>query len=727
MAATDPLFARAQPWLRSNLRERLRAILPLPVLALAWWFAAMPLSPLVTLGMVAYAAANLLLLALLRHAAVAAQPHRTLALLILSALSDAALAGWLLAYAGPLSLGIFPIYVMFGMKALHYRRKFLWVLLVPALLGPFYLSTLYLQDRGPAGLSAEQSLAYWGLVLGSVVFVGLLLLLSEYRLRESRRLNQQIAQQEAEHAERVRELESANNDLRVRIRRQQALEESLRAITGSLSLDDVLSQILDSMLQMLGTTRVSAAALSLTDASGFAHRVVKSDPQAPAGWADPLARHVVDQNEPVVVGDALQERLWRDLQRHGVMSALSVPLVDPDGTVRGALTVVSPQRHAFTLTEARHLTSFSIQANVAINNAELHTALANQRVLLEAVLRDIGDGLVVLDHQGRAVLSNPSAAQALQHNDAYNGGLRTEIAQISAELRARRAPLLSRTLKVGDDDHERHYQLYASLVHSGEHDNEHVAIVLHDITDQKLQERTRVEFISMVSHELRNPLNTLNGFLKVVLQGKAGELNELQREFLGLADSQADALKGRITELLEFNRLESGRMRVQPQWSDLTDLILQICARFRIQADQFGLSLDYHLPDHIPTLLMDSDRIGQVITNLIENAMKATPAGGTIVVSATVLDAEVQVHVRDTGVGIPAEQQEKIFSRYYRLEDRNSQHGVHLGLGLSICQQIVEGHNGRLWVESTVGEGSQFTFSLPIVKRVQAVPEAIAS
>lgn len=727
MAATDPIFARAQPWLRSNLRERLRAILPLPVLALAWWFAAMPLSPVVTLGMVCYAAANLVLLALLRQTSHNGQQRRTLALLVLSALSDAALAGWLLLFAGPLTLGIFPIYAMFGMKALHYRRKFLWVLLVPALLGPFYLSTLYLQARGPAGLSSEQALAYWGLVSGSAVFVALLLLLSEYRLRESRRLGQQISAQEAEHAERVRELESANNDLRARIRRQQALEESLRAITNSLSLDDVLSQILDSMLQMLGTTRVSAAALSLIEDDGFTHRTVKSDPLTPSGWADPLARYVVDRREPVVVGDALQEREWRNLQRNGVMAALSVPLVDPDGTVRGALTVVSPQRQAFTLTEARHLTSFSIQASVAISNAELHTALANQRLLLEAVLRDIGDGLIVLDEHSHTVISNPSAVQALQHSDAYNGGLRDEIVRISSEMRSHQAPLLSRALKVGDDEHERHYQLYASLVRSGEDDGEHVAIVLHDITDQKLQERTRTEFISMVSHELRNPLNTLNGFLKVVLQGKAGELNELQREFLGLADSQADALKGRITELLEFNRLESGRMRVQPQWADLTDLIVQICSRFRIQAEQFGLVLDYALPDHIPTLLMDSDRIGQVLTNLIENAMKATPTGGSIVVSASVLENEVQVHVRDTGVGIPLEQQEKIFSRYYRLEERNSKHGVHLGLGLSICQQIVEGHNGRLWVESTVGQGSQFTFSLPIAKRVQVVPEAIAS
>jgi signal transduction histidine kinase len=732
MAATDTLLTRAQPWLRGNLRERLRIVLPLPILALAWWFAAMPLSPMATLGLVVYALVNLGLLGLLRWQMLTGRSDTTFALLIVSALSDAALAGWTLAFAGPLTLGIFPIYVVFAIKALRYRRQFLWVLLVPALLGPLYLSALYLQGLGPERLTADQFVAYWGLVFGTVAFVALVLLLSEYRLREWRRLSAQIEQLRNEHSERVHELEGANNDLRGRIRRQQALEESLRAITGSLSLNAVLSQILDSMIQMLGSSRVSAAALSLVENTGFTHHTITYGSGTAEGWAEPLARYVVDHHATVVVGDAQHESEWQMLPQSGMLAALSVPLVAPDGIVRGALTVVSAQPHAFTPTETRHLTSFSIQASVAIHNAALHTALASQRKLLEAVLRDIGDGLFVFDVYGQIVLSNPSATQALQHNDSFQGTLRETMAQLNVQLREAEMSVASRVLKIGEGEHERHYQLYGSLVYSSDDMTtadvaNHVAIVVHDITHQKLQERARVEFISMVSHELRNPLNTLNGFLKVVLQGKAGELNELQREFLGLADSQADALKGRITELLEFNRLESGRMRVQPQWADLTDLILQICSRFQIQSEQFDLVLDYDLPEPLPPMLMDSGRIGQVLTNLIENAMKATPAGGSILVSASVHDNEVQVHVRDTGVGIALEQQEKIFSQYYRLEDRNSKHGVHLGLGLSICQQIVEGHNGRIWVESTPGQGSRFTFSLPIVTQVKSVSAVVAS
>jgi len=145
-----------------------------------------------------------------------------------------------------------------------------------------------------------------------------------------------------------------------------------------------------------------------------------------------------------------------------------------------------------------------------------------------------------------------------------------------------------------------------------------------------------------------------------------------------------------------------------------------------MSAEQFGLTVSTLVPDNIPELLMDGERIGQVITNLVENAMKATPAGGAITVSAEVLENEVRIDVQDTGVGIPQDQLHKIFGRFYRLEHKSSKHGAHLGLGLSICQQIVEGHNGRIWVESEEGHGSRFSFTLPLVHKEQMIGEAVA-
>ncbi|MFV9505638.1 MAG: ATP-binding protein [Oscillochloridaceae bacterium umkhey_bin13] len=729
MAATDSLFVRAEPLLRSSVRHNLRAALPLPVLILAWWFVRLPLDGPATLGLVIYALVNLALIFPIRRAWLMAGSQSYVGFLMASVVSDALLAIYLLSAAGPLTLGIFPIYLVMVLKALCYRRIALWTMLVPALLGPLDLALLYYRERSTA-FSANETLAFWGLVSGSVLFVVLLLALAEYRLFQLRGLSWRLEAARLEHAERVTELESVNQDLRVRIRRQQALDESLRAITSSLSLDDVLGQILDSLVQMLGSPQIRAAALTLIDHGQFHHRTLGGDAQLQhqTSWAEALAQQVVTTRVPLIVSDTLHEAAWHHLHPTGIAAALSVPLIDPHDQVLGALTVVSTQRYLFTATEVRHLTSFSIQASVAIYNARLHSELARQRQTLAAVLRDIGDGLLVVDGNGELILGNPVAYQALQHSDSQGGTLRETLDRLNREVRSAPTQLLTIELTVGNDDQERHYLIYASVVRvEGEPEElTPVAFALHDVTEQKLQEKQRVEFISMVSHELRNPLNTLNGFLKVVLQGKAGALNDLQQEFLGLANEQADALKGRITELLEFNRLEAGRLRLQPQWSNLTDLLLTTGARFQVQASDFGLTLHTDVPERLPDLLMDAERVGQVITNLIENAMKATPAGGMITLSAELDENEVRVHVRDTGIGIPADQRAKIFDRFYRLEHKASKHGAHLGLGLSICQQIVEGHNGQIWVESEEGQGSCFTFSLPLVQKAQTLSEAMA-
>lgn len=728
MAATDSLFTRAAPLLSPSVREALRALLPLPILVLAWWFVRLPLDPPATLGLVIYALINLALLFPLRRAWLFASDWSYLIFLAGSVLSDALLVGYLIVIDGPLSLGVFPLYLVLVLKALCYRRIALWTLLVPALLGPINLALLYFYEHD-LPFSPNEAPAYVGLASGSALFVLLLLGLAEYRLWHLRTLGSRLDTARREHADHIAELESINQDLRVRIRRQQALDESLRAITSSLSLDDVLSQILDSLVHMLGSPQVQAAALSLCEQDRFHHQTL-GDPailtQHPT-WAESLARHVVAARAPLIVSDSQHEPTWHMLQPLGISAALSVPLIDPHDHILGALTVVSYQRGLFSTTEVRHLTSFSIHASIAIYNARLHSELERQRLTLAAVLRDIGDGLLVVDGQGEFILSNPMAYQAMQHSDSNNGNLRETLKQLNREIRSTPSAMLSSELHVGDDEQERYYLIYASLVRVENEPAQRppVAFALHDVTVQKLQEKQRIEFISMVSHELRNPLNTLNGFLKVVLQGQAGPLNDLQQEFLGLANEQADALKGRITELLEFNRLEAGRLHLQPHWSNLTDLLLTMGARFQVQAQEFGLSLVTDLPDHLPDVLMDSERIGQVITNLIENAMKATPSGGQIDLSAELHEHEVLVHVQDTGIGIPLDQREKIFNRFYRLEHKSSPHGVHLGLGLSICQQIVEGHNGRIWVESETDQGSRFTFALPLVQKVQTLSDAM--
>jgi two-component system, NtrC family, sensor histidine kinase KinB len=268
----------------------------------------------------------------------------------------------------------------------------------------------------------------------------------------------------------------------------------------------------------------------------------------------------------------------------------------------------------------------------------------------------------------------------------------------------------------GEEIHptERVYQAFASRIQ--QHSNEQlVAIVLHDITHYRAEESARTDFISMVSHELRNPLHSLNGFLKVVIQGRAGGLSPIQQDFLQMADEQVETLKGRITELLEFNRIKAGRLTLKPKPNDLALLINGTITRLTLQAEQTNLTLVNTVQDFIPECSFDAERIGQVLTNLIENAIKATPAEGRITVSSQLRENEVWVSVSDTGVGIPPGDIGKIFKRFYRAHNQKSIYGSHLGLGLSICQQIVEGHGGRIWVESELNVGTTFSFALPLV------------
>lgn len=719
MAPSERLRMYARPWLQSYGRDRVRLFLPLPMFALAWVFANLQLPTGPSMALSGYALINLILLVLLRYPRFR-HLHRWHTILYGSALlSDAALVLVLLITLGPLNLVIFPTCVVLAIKTLLYRRYFMWMLLVPTLIGPVYLAALaFLQFQQPGGaLSLSAQMAFWGLVISSIGFVSVIILLAQYRLHENMRLLKQMERDQVAYTDRIQEMESITNDLRVRIRAQQALEESLHAVTGSLSLESVFRQILDNTMRMLGTTRVSAAALSLITDSGVVHHTLAPEMVLPNGWPEPLIQYVIREQRVLIVDDTLRERAWRNFYRSGVAAILTVPLIDANDAIRGALTVLSTQRQAFTSAEVRHLNSFGIQASIAITNAEMHAQLARQEAMLEAILHDIGDGLVVLNDHNEMVLTNPVALQALTAHGAAESSLQEQLVRLAHDVRAGKAGMLRRELRTGASaEHEELvYQAFASLVRIDQNSQAVVAIVLHDISDHKAEERARTEFISMVSHELRNPLNTLNGFLKVVLQGRAGPLLDLQQEFLELADEQAEKLKGRIKELLDFNRLDAGRLRLQPAWCDVSALIVDTSSRLQLQVEQAGLTLEWHVPPDLPESRVDSERMSQVLTNLVENAIKATPAGGSIVIAADVSDTEIQVSVSDTGMGISPEDQTKIFDRFYRADKTAVYYGTNMGLGLSICKQIVEGHYGRIWVESEVGKGSRFVFTLPFV------------
>jgi len=243
-----------------------------------------------------------------------------------------------------------------------------------------------------------------------------------------------------------------------------------------------------------------------------------------------------------------------------------------------------------------------------------------------------------------------------------------------------------------------------------------VVVVLRDITAQKELERMKSNFLSVVSHELKTPLHSIKGFVDIILMGKTGPISETQADFLKTVREQTTHLQSLINDLLEFSRLESGQVKLRLTDVSLAEVAVMVLDKLKPLADQGQVRLVNRIVADIPTIEADRLRMEQVLTNLVDNAIKFTPASGLVTISATDLGPEIQVAVTDSGIGIPAGELERIFDRFYQVDSGSTRPYRGTGLGLTICKHIVEHHQGRIWAESPAAgqdKGSTFYFVLP--------------
>ena len=238
-----------------------------------------------------------------------------------------------------------------------------------------------------------------------------------------------------------------------------------------------------------------------------------------------------------------------------------------------------------------------------------------------------------------------------------------------------------------------------------------------DITREKEIDQMKSDFISLVSHELRTPLTSIIGFVSFILDGKAGAINDRQRNSLARVQRQSKRLAALINDLLDISRIESGRIQMGQAPIALLDIVTQRIEEIRPQADEKSIQLDLTAPESVPQILGDEARMGQVFTNLIGNAIKFTPNNGKVSIKVEADGNLLHVEVIDTGSGIPPEERQKIFDKFYQLSDISTRQQGGSGLGLSISKSIVEAHGGKLWIDDgNQGKGSNFQFVLPLVR-----------
>lgn len=241
-----------------------------------------------------------------------------------------------------------------------------------------------------------------------------------------------------------------------------------------------------------------------------------------------------------------------------------------------------------------------------------------------------------------------------------------------------------------------------------------------DVTRERAVDRIKSEFVALVSHELRTPLTSIKGYVDLLIAGDVGELDAEQQEFLGIVSSNADRLVALISNLLDISRIESGNVEITRLPINLSRLVAESAVSFRPQIEQKQQRLTLDVAAGPPPVSGDADRVVQILTNLISNANKYTPAGGEITVSAHLDGQQVHLAVRDTGIGMSTEEQGQLFTRFFRGKGRVAQEAGGTGLGLVIVRSIVELHGGELHVMSAPGQGTTFSFTLPVSKELEA-------
>ncbi len=247
-----------------------------------------------------------------------------------------------------------------------------------------------------------------------------------------------------------------------------------------------------------------------------------------------------------------------------------------------------------------------------------------------------------------------------------------------------------------------------------EHQVEGVTLVFHDITELRHLESIRQDFVANVSHELRTPVASIRGYAETLLDGAIAD-EEHVKKFIEIIHQDSERLSELIDDLLDLARIESGKMKMVLLPINLSNVVQKTISILNPQIKNKHLTVSSKLSSDIPKVLADEARISQVILNLLDNAVKYTPEGGQIVVDAVKSNHYVQMDIIDSGIGIPEKDLLRVFERFYRVDKARSREMGGTGLGLSIVKHIVQAHNGRVWVDSELGKGSTFHFTLPRV------------
>lgn len=548
---------------------------------------------------------------------------------------------------------------------------------------------------------------------------------------------QRLAGRQDQIGHLTRSLQRMERDIRQRMHELQTLLETSAAVVSTLDLDTVLERILAQVERLLGVKK-SAILVWDEDRRRFVARASRGlSPgylarlEVPPDRAYSPTVRAMRTGQMVFVEDVEADPSFRPLLPRARAEGYRAVLVLPLQTAHAppaALVAYYPEPHRFTDRELSLFTSFAHHAAMAIENAALYARsdrrLQEQTRRLEALIQSMDEGLILEDLQGRIVYANRRIAELcrLTPEDLTAASTEQVLARVCQSAPDPEQALAAlRELLANPEKHlceirlrqhgrPRYYRVRVFRVTDRRGAYIGRGMIWQDVTADREVDRMKSSLIATVSHELRTPLAAIKGYATTLLAEDVEWDPEAQREFLRTISDETDRLTNLVNNLLDLSRIEGGTLKVCKEPVDLAGLIERAAALVPgLTPERFQV----HLPNDLPLVPLDAQRIEVVLRNLLENAVKYGEAGTPITVSVTQEGGEVIVRVMDEGPGIPPEHIPYVFESFYRVEDGLARSRSGAGLGLAIARGFVEAHGGRIWVEPRA-KGTCLAFSLPL-------------
>jgi PAS domain S-box-containing protein len=466
--------------------------------------------------------------------------------------------------------------------------------------------------------------------------------------------------------------------------------------------------------------------VDVADVSGELDRsvVVHAEPRdpndaaesAPASEPDEVAQRVVGERRAELLPESVTAAPTELPVVSGmeVESYVCVPLISRRRAL-GALTLISaPGGRRFGEDDLALAQDVARRAAFAIENTRLH-AEVRERSDAGHVLTHVADGVLLVDRRGNLQLLNPAAERMIGLSGSALGRPAAEVIPgwdvivDRIPIAESPNPVQEETLPFETERGERWFSIAGANFFAG------TVYAFRDVTEARRLDELKAEFVATASHELRTPLAAVYGAAQT-LRRHDFALDEAGRErFISLISEESERLSRIVNDILLANQLDAGRLELEIEPFDAGELVERVVEATRIHMPP-GATMDVSLPDAPPAVAADREKARQVLVNLVENALKYSPDGGRVVVGVETLPSTVRFFVSDEGMGIPEEELERIFDKFYRLDPEMTRGIGGTGLGLYICSELVRRMNGRIWVNSTKGEGSEFSVELPLAE-----------